>query len=76
MRVNLRELVQAALQLPPEARGARANRLLDSLHGEETDSDAEAAWEAGVARRVSELDSGAVKSVQWSEARQQILRAK
>lgn len=76
MHADIKALIEAALKLPPEARGAIANRLLDSLQDEEVDPDVEAAWKAEVARRVQELDSGKVKTIPWSEARQQILRDK
>ena len=74
MQADVQELIEAALKLPPEARGAIASRLLDSLQDEEVDADVETAWDAEIARRVSELDSGQVKTIPWSEARQQILR--
>ena len=76
MPADIRGLVEAALKLPPEARGAVASRLIDSLQGAEVDADAEVAWEAEIARRVNDLDAGKVKTVPWSDARQQILRAK
>jgi len=76
MQADIKALIEAALKLPPEARGAIANRLLDSLQDEEVDPDVEAAWEAEVARRVQELDAGKVKTIPWAEARQQILRDK
>jgi putative addiction module component (TIGR02574 family) len=75
MHRDIRDLVDAALKLPPEARGALASRLIDSLQGDEIDADAELAWEAEIARRLEELDSGKVKTIPWSEARRQILRA-
>jgi len=75
MHGDIRDLVDAALKLPPEARGALASRLIDSLQGDEIDADAELAWEAEIARRLEELDSGKVKAIPWSEARRQILRA-
>ena len=46
----------------------------DDQHDEEVDPDVEAAWDAEIIRRVGELDSGLVKTIPWSEARQQILR--
>lgn len=76
MQADIRELIEAALKLPPEARGALAGRLIDSLQEGDVDADAEAAWEAEISRRVDELDAGQVKTVPWSVARQQILRAK
>jgi putative addiction module component (TIGR02574 family) len=76
MQPDIRELVEAALELSPEARGALASRLIDSLHDYEIDPDAEVAWEAEISRRLKELDSGLVSTIPWSEARQQILRAR
>jgi putative addiction module component (TIGR02574 family) len=76
MHASIRGLVEAALKLPPEARGALASRLIDSLQGDEVDADAEVAWDAEIARRVNEVDAGRVETVPWSDARQQILRAK
>ena len=76
MNADIAKLVEDALKLPPEARGALASRLLESLHDEVADPDAEAAWEAEIDRRLRELDSGKVKTVPWSEARKQILRSK
>lgn len=76
MNADIARLIEEALKLPAEARGALANRLLESLHQNEADPDAEAAWDAEIARRLQELDSGVVKTVPWSEARQQILRSK
>jgi putative addiction module component (TIGR02574 family) len=76
MHADIRGLVEAALKLPAEARGALASRLIDSLQDDEVDADAEVAWEAEIARRVNDLDAGKVETVPWSDARQQILRAK
>jgi putative addiction module component (TIGR02574 family) len=45
--------------------------LLDSLDTE-VDEDAEAAWATEVNRRVAELDSGAVKSIPWTEVRRRL----
>ena len=75
MQADVRALIEAALKLPPEARGAIASRLLDSLQDDEMDPDVEAAWDAEIARRIEQLDSGEVKTIPWSEARQRILRA-
>jgi hypothetical protein len=47
--------------------------LLESLETD-VDEDAEAAWAEEVGRRVKELDSGAVKTIPWAEARRLILR--
>ena len=65
-------LLRDALRLSPEARAALAGALLDSLEAE-PDPDAESAWDAEIRKRVAELDSGAVQTVPWSEARKIIL---
>ena len=66
------KLLEEALKLSPEARAALATSLLESLD-EGVDEGAEAAWAAEIARRIHELDSGAVVPVPWSEARRMIL---
>jgi putative addiction module component (TIGR02574 family) len=64
-------ILEDALKLPPEARAAIAGSLLDSLD-QPADPDAEAAWEAEVAKRIRELDGQTVNSIPWSEARRSI----
>ncbi len=65
------KLLEEALKLPPNARAALAGSLLESLD-QEVDEDAEAAWEAEIARRVEELDSKSTRPIPWSEARRKI----
>ncbi len=72
MKEDEANLLEAALRLPPEARAALAGSLLDSLD-EVLDQDAEAAWEAEIAKRIKELDSSSVKPIPWSEARRSIV---
>lgn len=64
-------LLEAALQLPDEARAALAAMLLDSLEND-VDSDAEAKWAAEIVQRVQALDSGTVQLVPWTKARRMI----
>jgi putative addiction module component (TIGR02574 family) len=66
------KILEDALHLPAEARAAVAGRLIESLDGD-TDENAEAVWSAEISRRLGELDSGAVKTVPWEEARRLIL---
>jgi putative addiction module component (TIGR02574 family) len=66
------KLLQEALKLSPEARAALAASLLESLDAE-VDEDVEAAWANEIAKRIRDLDSGAVTPVPWSEARRMIL---
>jgi len=66
------KLLEEALKLAPEARAALAALLLESLE-EGADEGAEAAWAVEIAKRIHELDSGAVAPVPWPEARRMIL---
>ncbi|MEX1246701.1 MAG: addiction module protein [Thermoanaerobaculia bacterium] len=66
------KILEEALRLPPEARAAVAGRLIESLDGD-VDEDAEGAWNAEIARRLGELDSGSVRTIPWDEARRLIL---
>jgi putative addiction module component (TIGR02574 family) len=66
------KLMEEALKLPPEARAALAASLLESLE-EAIDEGVEAAWAAEIAKRIHELDSGAVALIPWPEARRMIL---
>ncbi|MGI9072707.1 MAG: addiction module protein [Bryobacteraceae bacterium] len=59
-------LLQDALALPPEARAALADSLLESIDTE-VDEDAESRWREETRRRMAELDSGAVRAISWSE---------
>lgn len=67
------KLLEEALKLSPEARAALATSLLESLD-EGVDENSEAAWAVEIAKRIHELDSGAVAPVPWSEARRLILK--
>ena len=66
------KLLEEAMKLTPEARAALAASLLESLD-DGADEGAEAAWATEIAKRVHELDSGAVTPVPWPEARRRIL---
>jgi len=65
------ELFNHALKLPPEARAALADSLIDSLDTE-VDENAEEAWRREIALRARELDSGAVHTIAWNEVRRQL----
>ena len=71
MAEDVTELLKRVLALPVEARAALAGSLLDSLD-ENVDPSAEEQWNAEIARRVNELDSGKVRPVPWEAARRQI----
>jgi len=65
MLASIAELESQALQLPPEERVRLADRLLTSLSD---DASVDEAWAAEIARRLAELDSGAVELVPYAEA--------
>ena len=72
MTAEVSELLKKALALPPEARAAIADSLLESLDEVPIDKDVEAAWAEEIKHRIEEIDSGKVKPIPWEEARRQI----
>ena len=60
-----------ALKLDVEARAELAAELLASLDGP-ADPDAEAAWEAEIARRVAAIEAGTVKLEPWEDVKRRI----
>ena len=74
MAQDISEILKLAMALPTEARAALAGVLLDTLEAN-IDTSAEAEWEREIARRIEELDSGAVRPIAWAEARRQIADA-
>jgi putative addiction module component (TIGR02574 family) len=71
MSPDVSDLLKKALALPPEARAALADCLLESLD-DTVDEGVEKEWNKEIALRISELDSGKVKPIPWAEARRQI----
>ena len=74
MKRNVKDLLDEAMKLPPEARAAIAGTLLESLDNK-IDEDCEAAWSKELEGRIRELDSGAVRPVPWPEARKKIMES-
>ena len=66
------KILEEALALPAEVRAALVDSLLESLDYS-VDEAAEAAWQREIQRRVSELDSGAVAPVPWTEVRSRLI---
>lgn len=71
MAEDAAELLTHALKLPPAARAALADSLIDSLDTE-VDEDAEDAWKNEITIRVHELKSGAVDPIAWEDARRRL----
>jgi putative addiction module component (TIGR02574 family) len=67
----LKHALDLALELPEEERAALAHDLLASLDGP-PEADAQEAWEAEIAKRLDELESGRVQTVSSEEALRRI----
>jgi putative addiction module component (TIGR02574 family) len=66
-------IMSQALELPEADRLELAEALYESLEGP-ADGDAAIAWEAEIARRITDLDAGNAKTVSWDMARKRIVR--
>jgi putative addiction module component (TIGR02574 family) len=73
MKREIEEILEKALELPPEARAAIAGSLLESLD-DTVGEDAGTAWEEEVLLRLRALDEGRVKLVPWAELRRRLAR--
>ena len=62
------ELLKKALSLPDHERAELAGNLLDSLDTA-VDDDAEVAWQEEIARRLQQVETGAVKTIPWEDVR-------
>ena len=77
MPTLVEELSARAKTLPRRDRARLAEELLDSLQGD-SDTEADAAWDREIERRVSEIEAGTVKLISaedvHAEARRLIRR--
>jgi putative addiction module component (TIGR02574 family) len=71
MTTDVQRLLDDALRLPDQERAELAGLLIESLD-EAQDADVQAAWSDEIARRLRELDSGAVKPIPWTEVRRRL----
>jgi len=73
---NANELIATAMQLTLPERVAVANAMLDSIEPATdpivSQDEVDASWEAEIARRIDEIDSGRVKTVSSSEVWERI----
>ncbi len=60
------ELLKQALALTEKEPAELASSLIDSLDTT-VDPDAELAWQEEIARRLSDIESGKVKTIPWEE---------
>ncbi len=72
MKRDAAEILKDAMAPPPEARAAVAGPLLESLD-DQVDEGAVAAWEAEIARRLNDLDTGKVKLIPWATVRRRFM---
>jgi putative addiction module component (TIGR02574 family) len=68
------DLLKKALSLPVSERADLAGSLIESLDDTQDES-ATAAWDQEIARRMADIDSGAVKPVPLEEARRRLSSA-
>jgi putative addiction module component (TIGR02574 family) len=73
MSPTAEELLKQALSLDEKDRASVAGALIESLQ-QETDPDAEEAWDVEIRRRVEELESGTVEAIPWTEVRKRLFR--
>ena len=71
MSRDLKELFGEAAKLPERDRATLAGLLIESLEPA-PEPDVEAAWSEEIARRVAELDAGAVELISWEEVRAEL----
>jgi putative addiction module component (TIGR02574 family) len=65
------DLLKKALSLPVSERADLAGSLIESLDNTQDES-VQAAWDEEVARRMADIDSGAVKPVLLEDARRRL----
>jgi putative addiction module component (TIGR02574 family) len=73
MSNDAQRLLDDALRLPDQERAELAGLLIDSLD-EGQEAGVQAAWSEEIARRLEELDSGAVTPVPWAEVRRRLTK--
>ncbi len=73
MDPEIQRILEEAKRLPPLRRAALAVSILESLE-EESDPDAEKAWDEVANRRLEELESGRVRALTSDDLRKALLR--
>ncbi len=72
MTEEVSAILKKALALPPEARAAIADSLLESLDQSTPDEGAEEAWAEEISRRIDDVDSGKVQLIPYEEVRRRL----
>jgi putative addiction module component (TIGR02574 family) len=71
MSPEVSDLLKRALALSVDERAALANTLLDSI--ETANESVQEAWDAEVARRISDLKAGKAVTVPWEQLHRELL---
>jgi putative addiction module component (TIGR02574 family) len=72
MTSEVSKLLEQALALSVEEQEALADSLISNLGGK-VDEGVQAAWQAEIGKRITELDSGKAKTIAWEEVRRRNL---
>ncbi len=72
MTSEVSKLLERALSLSVEEQEALADSLISNLGGK-VDEGVQAAWDAEIAKRIADLDSGRAKTTPWTEVRKRNL---
>ena len=72
MTSEVSKLLERALSLSVEEQEALADSLISDLGGK-VDEGVQAAWDAEIAKRIADLDSGHAKTIPWTEVRKRNL---
>lgn len=72
MTSEVSKLLERALSLSVEEQEALADSLISNLGGK-VDEGVQAAWDAEIAKRIADLDSGRTKTIPWTEVRKRNL---
>jgi len=68
MAMQVAQILEEAVKLPPKERAALVHSLLESLDTV-VDENAGSDWRAEIERRVAEIDDGSVTTVPWEGTR-------
>jgi putative addiction module component (TIGR02574 family) len=72
MTSEVSKLLERALSLSVEEQEALADSLISNLGGK-VDEGVQAAWDAEIAKRIADLDSGRARTIPWTEVRKRNL---
>jgi len=67
-----KEILEAALKLPPEEREHLVEELAASLPNDFASKNIEKAWMDEIGRRSDEIDAGTAELLEWSDVQAQI----